>query len=124
MPTALEIKAAAVALLTAVLVLAVTFFGGGIYRRQAGPRREAKPAAASAAVAAQGRSFFVKSCAHCHGRDADGGEDAPSLQKLTISPTHMTLVIENGIKDEMPSFAKKYSAADIEKIVAYLQTLK
>jgi mono/diheme cytochrome c family protein len=124
MPTALEIKAAAVALLTAVLVLAVTFFGGGIYRRQAGRRREAKPAAASAAVAAQGRSFFVKSCAHCHGRDADGGEDAPSLQKLTISPTHMTLVIENGIKDEMPSFAKKYSAADIEKIVAYLQTLK
>jgi mono/diheme cytochrome c family protein len=36
----------------------------------------------------------------------------------------MTLVIQSGIKGDMPSFAKKYSDADIQKIVAYLQTLK
>jgi mono/diheme cytochrome c family protein len=86
--------------------------------------RESKAIGRSDAVVAQGRSFFVKSCAHCHGKDADGGEDAPSLQKITISPAHMTLVLQNGIKGDMPSFAKKYSDADIQKIVAYLQTLK
>jgi mono/diheme cytochrome c family protein len=124
MPTALEIKAAKAALLTSVLTLTVTFVGGGIYWQHAGRLEEAKPQAGSEAIVAQGRTFFVKSCAHCHGKDADGGEDAPSLQKITISAAHMTLVIENGIKGDMPSFAKKYSAADIEKIVAYLQTLK
>ena len=124
MLTALEIKAALAAILTSVLVLTVTFVAGGIYRRQSGRLEEAKPLAGSDAIVAQGRVFFVKTCAHCHGNDADGGEDAPSLQKITISPAHMTLVIQSGIKGDMPSFAKKYSGADIQKIVAYLQTLK
>jgi mono/diheme cytochrome c family protein len=81
-----------------------------------------KPLAAED-LAAKGRSFFLRSCAHCHGRDADGGEDAPSLLKLQISGAHMTLVIQSGIKGEMPSFSKKYNAQDIVAIVAYLKTL-
>jgi mono/diheme cytochrome c family protein len=35
----------------------------------------------------------------------------------------MALVIQSGIKDEMPSFAKKYNQHDISALVAYLQTL-
>ena len=70
-----------------------------------------------------GRAFFFQSCAHCHGQDADGGEDAPSLLKLQISGAHMALVIQNGIKDEMPSFAKKYNEHETTAIVAYLKTL-
>ena len=66
---------------------------------------------------------FFQSCAHCHGQDADGGEDAPSLLKLQISGAHMALVIQSGIKDEMPSFAKKYNEQDTAAIVAYLKTL-
>jgi hypothetical protein len=58
-----------------------------------------------------------------HGQDADGGEDAPSLLKLQISGAHMALVIQSGIKDEMPSFAKKYNEQDTAAIVAYLKTL-
>jgi len=49
-----------------------------------------------------------------------GGEDAPSLLKLQISGAHMTLVIQSGIKGEMPSFAKKNNAQDTAAIVAYL----
>ena len=64
-----------------------------------------------------------RNCAHCHGQDADGGEDAPSLLKLQISGAHMALVIQSGIKDEMPSFAKKYNEQDTAAIVAYLKTL-
>ena len=120
----LEIRAAMMALIAAVCVLTATFVGGGIYRQYNGRLAKEKPLSESEALVAKGRSFFLQSCSHCHGRDADGGEDAPSLLKLQISAAHMTLVIQNGIKDEMPSFAKKYADADIEKIVAYLKTLK
>ena len=124
MLTALEVKGAKTAVLTSALALAVTFIAGEIYWQHTGRLERAKQPAGPAAVVAQGRLFFVKTCAHCHGKDADGGEDAPSLQKMTISAAHMMLVIQSGIKGDMPSFAKKYSEADIAKIVAYLQTLK
>jgi mono/diheme cytochrome c family protein len=124
MLTAPEIKAAKAAVLTSTLVLTVTFIAGEIYWQHTGRLEKGKQPAGFAALVAQGRQFFVRSCAHCHGKDADGGEDAPSLQKITISPAHMTLVIQSGIKGDMPSFAKKYSEADVAKIVAYLQTLK
>jgi mono/diheme cytochrome c family protein len=123
MLNALEIRAARTAFIASVCVLTTTFIVGGIWQHY-GRKAEHKPASESEALVAKGRSFFLQSCAHCHGRDADGGEDAPSLLKLQISPAHMTLVIQSGIKDEMPSFAKKYTDADVEKIVAYLKTLK
>ena len=47
----------------------------------------------------QRKNFFFQSCAHCHGQEADGGEDAPSLLKLQMSGAHMALVIQSGIKD-------------------------
>jgi mono/diheme cytochrome c family protein len=120
----LEIRAAKAALISSVCVVTVTFIGGGIYWQHNRRPAQDKPSSESEALVAKGRSFFLQSCAHCHGRNADGGEDAPSLQKLEISAAHMTLVIQNGIKGEMPSFAKKYSETDVEKLVAYLKTLK
>jgi mono/diheme cytochrome c family protein len=35
----------------------------------------------------------------------------------------MALVIQSGIKGEMPSFTKKYNEQDVAAIVAYLKTL-
>lgn len=123
--TPLEIKGAVAGVLTSVFVLGATFTAGGIYRnhieREAGPGNLPLDAAG---LVAKGRGFFFQSCAHCHGQDADGGEDAPSLRKLQISSAHMTLVIQSGIKGEMPSFSKKYSVQDTVAIVAYLKTLQ
>src|ERR1700737_1668269 len=99
-----------------LLNVATTFIAGGIYWQHNGRLAENKPLSESDALVVKGRSFFLQSCAHCHGRDADGGEDAPSLLKLQISAAHMTLVIQSGIKGEMPSFAKKYAAADVERV--------
>lgn len=120
----LEIKGAVAAIITSAVILVVTFTAGGIYRNRYATETQPgnKPLTAEN-LAARGRSFFFQSCAHCHGQDADGGEDAPSLLKLQISGAHMALVIQSGIKDEMPSFAKKYSAQDTEALVAYLKTL-
>ena len=124
MLNALEIRAAKTAFIASVLILITTFVAGGIYWQHNGRLEKNNPSPEPGALVAKGRSFFLQSCAHCHGEDADGGEDAPSLLKLQISAAHMTLVIQSGIKGDMPSFAKKYSAADIENIVAYLRTLK
>jgi mono/diheme cytochrome c family protein len=122
--TPLEIKGAVAGVSTSVLILVATFAGGGFYRNslEKASEPEKKPLDA-ATLAAKGRTFFFQSCAHCHGQDADGGEDAPSLLKLQISGAHMALVIQSGIKDEMPSFAKKYNEQDTSAIVAYLKTL-
>ena len=122
--TPLEIKGAVTGVITSVFILAATFTAGGIYRTHIERKTEPgnKPLDA-AHLAARGRTFFFQSCAHCHGQDADGGEDAPSLLKLQISGAHMALVIQSGIKDEMPSFAKKYNEQDTAAIVAYLKTL-
>ncbi|MBV9643934.1 MAG: cytochrome c [Verrucomicrobia bacterium] len=120
----LEIKGAVAGVITSGFVLVATFTGGEIYRHRYTTETQPgdKPLTAENLVA-KGRSFFFQSCAHCHGRDADGGEDAPSLLKLQISGAHMALVIQSGIKDEMPSFAKKYNEQDVAAIVAYLKTL-
>jgi mono/diheme cytochrome c family protein len=120
----LEVKGAVAAIGTSVLILVATFTAAGFYRSQvAGQTQAGNQTPAGENLAATGRRFFFQSCAHCHGQDADGGEDAPSLRKLQISGTHMALVIQSGIKDEMPSFAKKYNQHDTSALVAYLQTL-
>jgi ubiquinol-cytochrome c reductase cytochrome c subunit len=124
MMTPLEIKGAMAAVITSVVILVAIFTAGGIYRnRYTTETQPGTKALAPENLAAKGRSFFLQSCAHCHGRDADGGEDAPSLLKLQISGAHMALVIQSGIKGEMPSFAKKYNEQDVAAIVAYLKTL-
>jgi mono/diheme cytochrome c family protein len=124
MMTPLEIKGVMAAVIISVLTLLGTFTAGGIYRNRY--ETETQPgtkALAAENLAAKGRGYFLQSCAHCHGRDADGGEDAPSLLKLQISGTHMALVIQSGIKGEMPSFTKKYNEQDVAALVAYLKTL-
>jgi mono/diheme cytochrome c family protein len=120
----LEIKGAVAGGLASVFVLAATFTAGGFYRSHVQSETETgKTLPAAENATAKGRNFFFQSCAHCHGQDADGGEDAPSLLKLQISGAHMALVIQSGIKDEMPSFAKKYSEQETADLVAYLKTL-
>lgn len=71
----------------------------------------------------QGRQYFAMSCAHCHADDATGDE-GPNLHKLKITDAHIHLVVTNGIKGEMPTFAKKYDDAQISSIAAFLRSLE
>lgn len=71
--------------------------------------------------------MFVQSCTHCHGDDATGsGEDGdgPDLRRLRISNARIATVIRQGIRGEMPSFAKKHSASDIAALTIYLRSLR
>jgi mono/diheme cytochrome c family protein len=73
--------------------------------------------------AKRGYSLFDHNCAHCHGDDARGDE-GPSLYDLLKSDARITTIIKGGVKGEMPSFAKKFSDADVQALIAYLRTLK
>ena len=76
-----------------------------------------------AAKIEMGRHYFAMSCAHCHADDATGDE-GPNLHKLKISDAHIRLILKNGIKGDMPTFAKKYDDSQISAIVAFLRTLE
>jgi mono/diheme cytochrome c family protein len=71
----------------------------------------------------RGYSLFDHSCAPCHGDDARGDE-GPSLYNLVKSDARITTIIKGGVKGEMPSFARKFSDADVQALIAYLRTLK
>jgi mono/diheme cytochrome c family protein len=75
------------------------------------------------ADAAQGRHLFLMNCAHCHGDDAHGDE-GPDLYNLHKSDARIHQVVTNGIKGEMPSFAKKLGDPEIRQLTAYLRTLR
>jgi len=72
---------------------------------------------------AQGHEFFGTSCSECHGDDATGDE-GPNLHNLSISNARIAHTIKNGIKGEMPTFAKKYDDKQIAAIVSYLRSLR
>ena len=121
--TSFEIKGVTAAVITSVFALVTTFTAGAIYRHNSSRQLDLWNAPGSPSLVKKGRTFFLRSCSSCHGSDAEGGEDAPSLQKLQISGAHMALLIQSGLKDEMPSFSKKYNEQDTAAIVAYLKTL-
>jgi cbb3-type cytochrome c oxidase subunit III len=73
--------------------------------------------------AKRGYNLFDHNCAHCHGDDARGDE-GPSLYNLAKSDARITTIIKGGVKGEMPSFAKKFSDADVQALIAYVRTLK
>jgi mono/diheme cytochrome c family protein len=72
---------------------------------------------------ALGRTLFLNSCAHCHGPDA-GGDEGPDLRHAGITSGRVAKVVKNGIKGEMPSFAKKHNDRDVSALTAYILSLQ
>lgn len=105
--------------------------GAGLQRWTAHGRKPPPPfqppaeftALSSADVLSRGRTLFLQSCAHCHGQDARG-DDGPDLHDLWVSDRRIATVVRNGIKGEMPSFAKKHDALEIALLVSYVRSLK
>ena len=80
------------------------------------------PTPTSPALVAKGRALFLDSCAHCHGADARGDE-GPDLHGVQVSDRYIHNIITRGIKGEMPSFAKKRGAVDLQALTAYVRSL-
>ena len=128
----IEIKGLLLGITVSLGLLGVTFGLSPIFQPKKAPvakeERQANAASVSSTHvlegdAKRGYSLFDHSCAPCHGDDARGDE-GPSLYNLAKSDARIATIIKGGVKGEMPSFAKKFSDADVQALTAYLRTLK
>src|ERR1700685_310319 len=70
-----------------------------------------------------GRTLFLKNCAHCHGATAHG-DDGPDLHDLGFTDDWIANRIRKGKAGQMTAFAGKLQPAEIAALVAYVQSLK
>jgi cbb3-type cytochrome c oxidase subunit III len=128
----IEIKGLLLGITVSLGLLGVTFGLSPIFQPKkatvANEVQQAKAASVSSTHvlegdAKRGYSLFDHNCAHCHGDDARGDE-GPTLYDLVKSDARIATIIKGGVKGEMPSFAKKFSDADVQALTAYLRTLK
>ena len=70
-----------------------------------------------------GRTLFLKNCAHCHGANAHGDE-GPDLHNLDFTADWIANRIRKGKAGQMTAFAGKLQPAEIDALVAYVQSLK
>jgi mono/diheme cytochrome c family protein len=96
------------------VLTALALMAGGRADAGAGP---------PATIVANGRALFLRNCAHCHGADAHG-DDGPDLHGLDLPDSWIANRIRKGKKGQMTAFAGKLQDADIEALVAYVQSLK
>jgi len=74
-------------------------------------------------VAINGRTLFLRNCAHCHGADAHGDE-GPDLHDLGLSDDWIANRIRKGKAGQMTAFAGKLQPAEIDALVGYVESLK
>jgi mono/diheme cytochrome c family protein len=70
-----------------------------------------------------GRTLFLRNCAHCHGASAQG-DDGPDLHDLGLADDWIANRIRKGKAGQMTAFAGKLQPAEIAALVAYVQSLK
>ena len=70
-----------------------------------------------------GRTLFLRNCAHCHGATAHG-DDGPDLHNLDFTDDWIANRIRKGKAGQMTAFAGKLQSAEIAALVAYVQSLK
>jgi mono/diheme cytochrome c family protein len=92
--------------------------------------------AQDAALAKQGQKIYTaQKCSTCHSVAGKGGKtsaldgvgaklSAADIHQWIVNPTEMTAKAKSTKKPAMPNKYSKLPTADIDALVAYLQTLK
>ncbi len=73
---------------------------------------------------ARGRDLFLMNCAHCHGDDARGTDQAPDLGTTRKSDARIASIIMNGIKGEMPRFGRKFQDDEVQLLIQFLRSVR
>src|SRR5258708_39968776 len=104
MKISLEVKALALALLTASLSLGgaglaaiaiKAIAGSSVATTSTSSAESSSEIVATPELVAQGHQFYDMSCSHCHGDDATGDE-GPDLHNLSISNARIAATIKKG----------------------------
>ena len=107
------------------LMLGAGYWGGEMLRH-AEPENSAVTSVLSRdepTAVMRGHDLFLMNCAHCHGDDARGTDEAPDLTKFHKSEAHIASVVKNGIKGEMPRFDQKLTDADVKMLIRFIRSL-
>jgi mono/diheme cytochrome c family protein len=114
-------------LLTAIALVAFVLTSRArIYNTNVHGAASSQPATNAAPANAgifNGRTLFLRNCAHCHGADAHG-DDGPDLHDLGFTDDWIANRIRKGKAGQMTAFAGKLQPAEIAALVAYVQSLK
>ena len=113
----------------AVIVIAagLALTGGGYAATTAAVAETAAPAAADAAQLDTGRKLFLANCASCHGKNAEGTANAPSL--IGVGAASVEFQVDSGrmpAQASGPQIQKKYpqfTADQIDAMAAWVATL-
>jgi mono/diheme cytochrome c family protein len=104
-------------------VIALVTFGLASRAQPTNPDVHAADASPSATGTINGRTLFLRNCAHCHGATAQG-DDGPDLHDLGLTDAWIANRIRKGKAGQMTAFAGKLQPAEIAALVAYVQSLK
>ena len=92
------------------------------------PASGGQPLAPAAGDPAAGKQLFIENCQICHQANRQGlPPTVPSLEGIVtkVGVPHIRQTIINGVPTgtlPMPSFASKFSATDIDNLIAFLKT--
>lgn len=79
---------------------------------------------ASTQLVASGAALYSSlACVGCHGANAQGGGIGPTLHHLGDPDAKITHNIANGFQGRMPAYKDQLTAAQINTLVAYIQSL-
>jgi mono/diheme cytochrome c family protein len=114
-----------------MLIMGAAYWGGELLLQGKAAVASAPAAVSASSIAlsgadavAQGHDLFLMNCAHCHGDDAHGTEEAPDLTTLRKSDTRIASVVKNGIKGEMPRFDQKLSDDSVRLLTLFLHSVR
>jgi mono/diheme cytochrome c family protein len=112
---------AVIALVAFVLTSSARSYNTNV--READASQPATNSVPANAGAINGRTLFLRNCAHCHGATAHG-DDGPDLHDLGFTDDWIANRIRKGKAGQMTAFAGKLQPAEIVALVAYVQSLK
>ena len=79
---------------------------------------------ASSQLVASGRTLYSSlACVGCHGANAEGNI-GPTLHHLGDPDAKIAMNIANGYPGQMPAYKEQLTAAQIQTLVAYIQSLE
>jgi ubiquinol-cytochrome c reductase cytochrome c subunit len=113
--------------LPASIVVVLALMGTGLLWAALAPSGNAADAAASSEQIRQGRALFLSGCSSCHGLEAQGGNQAPSLigvgsaaVDFQVGTGRMPLA-QPGAQAERKD--PKYTQTQIDQLAAYIASL-
>jgi len=106
-----------------ITVIALVAFALTSWAQHTNTHARGADAAQPATSTINGRTLFLKNCAHCHGATAHG-DDGPDLHNLGSTDDWIADRIRRGKAGQMTGFAGKLQPGEIAALVAYVQSLK